>query len=162
MNSFFVFSSELILNRILIVSIVVNKIFSFFKKILLLLLLLLLFSCVFIHLPLFGVLLMLKCFSFGCLLVWFSFPFLIYQWGQNMEYSFKKKVAAAATEYCARAQVECYPNQSRWKNLLENNRIFNNSMCNRFNLRHPHNASGVKGSLFLLHTIYCTCTHLAC
>ena len=33
MNSFFFFSSEFIVNRILIVSIVVNKIFSFYKKI---------------------------------------------------------------------------------------------------------------------------------
>ena len=40
--------------------------------------LLLLFSCVFIHLPLFGFLLMLKCFSFGCLFVWFSFLFFFY------------------------------------------------------------------------------------
>ena len=140
-------------------------IFFILKNILLLLLLLLLllFSCVFVHLPLFGFLLMLKCFFFWLFtcLVFFSF-FMIYQWGQNMEYSFKRKVAAAATEYCARAQVQCYPNQSRWKNLLENNRILNNSMFIRFNLRHPHNASGVKGSLFLLHTVYCTCTHLAC
>ena len=79
------------------------------------LLLLLLFSCVFIHLSLFGFLLMLKCFSFGCLFLWFPLLFfMIYQWDQNMEYSFKKQVAAAATEYCARAQVQCYPNQSRW------------------------------------------------
>ena len=58
---------------------------------------------------------MLKCFSFGGLFVCFSLLFfMIYQWGQNIEYSFKKQVAAAATEYCARAQVQCYPNQSRW------------------------------------------------
>ncbi|CAH3183376.1 unnamed protein product [Porites lobata] len=42
------------------------------------------------------------------------------KWGQNMEYSFKKKVAAAATEYCARAQVQCYPNQSRQKRSAKN------------------------------------------
>ena len=36
---------------------------------------------------------------------------IIYQWDQNMEQSFKNRVAAAAREYCAKAQ--CYPNQSR-------------------------------------------------
>ncbi|KAM7425295.1 hypothetical protein ABFA07_023259 [Porites harrisoni] len=42
------------------------------------------------------------------------------KWDQNMEYSFKKQVAAAATEYCARAQVQCYPNQSRQRRSSEN------------------------------------------
>ena len=53
---------------------------------------------------------LLVVYFFGFLFIFF----MIYQWDQNMEYSFKKQVAAAATEYCARAQVQCYPNQSRW------------------------------------------------
>ena len=48
---------------------------SLLLLLLLLLSLLLLFSGVFIHLPLFGFLLMLKCFSFGCLFVCFFFLF---------------------------------------------------------------------------------------
>ena len=36
---------------------------------------------------------------------------IIYQWDQNMEQSFKNRVAAAAREYCVKAQ--CFPNQSR-------------------------------------------------
>ena len=34
-----------------------------------------------------------------------------YQWDQNMEESFKNRVAAAASKYCAKDQ--CFPNQSR-------------------------------------------------
>ena len=41
----------------------------------------------------------------------FLFAVIIYQWDQNMEQSFKNRVAAAAREYCAKAQ--CFPNQSR-------------------------------------------------
>ena len=36
---------------------------------------------------------------------------VIYQWDQNMEQSFKNRVAAAAREYCAKAQ--CFRSQSR-------------------------------------------------
>ena len=41
----------------------------------------------------------------------FAIIIIIYQWDQNMEQSFKNRVAAAAREYCAKAQ--CFPNQSR-------------------------------------------------
>ena len=41
----------------------------------------------------------------------FLLVFIIYQWDQNMERSFKNEVATAAREYCAKAQ--CYPEQSR-------------------------------------------------
>ena len=41
----------------------------------------------------------------------FLFAVIIYQWDQNMEQSFKHRVAVAAREYCAKAQ--CFPNQSR-------------------------------------------------
>ena len=41
----------------------------------------------------------------------FLFAVIIYQWDQNMEQSFKQRVAVAAREYCAKAQ--CFPNQSR-------------------------------------------------
>ena len=71
----------------------------------------------------------------------FLFAVIIYQWDQNMEQSFKNRVAAAAREYCAKAQ--CFPNQSRWmvfvyfclpdtnellNQSLDNNRILNNSI----------------------------------
>ena len=46
----------------------------------------------------------------------FLFSVIIYQWDQNMEQSFKHRVAVAAREYFAKAQ--CFPNQSRWMVLF--------------------------------------------
>lgn len=95
----------------------------------------------------------------------------VFQWDQNMEFSFKREVAAAAREYCA--QVRCYPNQSRWmfclflfvghkwypKWITENNCIQNYSMFNRLKAPTCKTRWGIKGSLiFLLQT----CTYLAC
>ena len=95
----------------------------------------------------------------------------VFQWDQNMEFSFKREVAAAASQYCT--HVRCYPNQSRWifclvlfvgykwfpKLITENNWIQNNSMFNRFKAPACKTLWGMKGSLmFLLQT----CTNLAC
>ena len=60
-------------------------------------------------------------FFFGVVLLFtharmFLLVIIIYQWDQNMERSFKIKVAAAAREYCAKAQ--CYSEQSRWMVLF--------------------------------------------
>ena len=94
----------------------------------------------------------------------FGFLFLFYDLSVGPKHGilFQKKSCSSSDGILCTCSSPVLPEPVKVKKLTRKHRILNNSICNRFNLRHPHNASGVKGSLFLLHTVYCTCTHLAC
>ena len=164
MNSFFVFSSELIVIRILIVNIVVNNFFSFLKKYIIIIIIIniiiiKLCFCSFAVVWLFADAQVFFFWLFTCL-VFFSFFDLSV--GPKHGILFQKKSCSSSDGILCTCSSPVLPEPVKVKKLTGKHRILNNSICNRFNLRHPHNASGVKGSLFLLHTVYCTCTHLAC
>ena len=116
---FFLFFFSIVFINIPIFIIMIIFIMTITIIVITIIIIIIIFQLCFYSFAVVWLLLMLKCFSFGCSFVCFSFLFfMIYQWDQNMEYSFKKQVAAAATEYCARAQVQCYPKQSRWMFLF--------------------------------------------